>query len=69
MQVKPKKIGTTVYLPEDLWMYLHKCRAMSKRTISAEIEYMLEKLIKYRQENDLEAIELAENHSQEQTPR
>lgn len=69
MQIKPKKTGTTVYLPEDLWLYIHRHRSMSKRTLSAEIEYMLTKLIEYRTQNDQEAIELAESHSQAQIPR
>lgn len=61
-----KKIQRTLTMASEIWDYIDQTRAMTNRSYSQEIEYIIMKLRSYREKDNLQAIKLTED-SQPQT--
>lgn len=55
-----KKVGKTTYLPGSRWANIDARRRVTKRTRSAEIEYMLDRYDEMRARENAHAVSMAE---------
>lgn len=65
-KLKVKKVPKTIYLDPELVEQIDGFRKGSCRHFSAEVEYMLVKLLKYRNAQNEEAVAMAAQGTQRQ---
>lgn len=61
-----KKIQRTLTMTAEIWDYIDQTRALTNRSYSQEIEYIIMKLRSHREQANFQAIKLTED-SQPQT--